>query len=213
MRSCHDAIFCSFGIKKPYIAYHRQNSCGSGQFTLSQKFIKAVSLNAGISNKERLTLCLIERYIYNKIYQVILGSQDAKHLLELKRVERLCEDSCGIIIDVSVKFNKKQLLPTLVKITFDTVSSIETISQSNLTPREMLNAIPRDYTKYYEVYAKEPNSNIVECDKIQNGVYYAKTQTFKKKERWTETIPPKKRVHVKPLSASVLAYFERKRAK
>jgi hypothetical protein len=89
---------------------------------LSTKFKRPLSLESRIQNISRLRLCFIERDIYNQIYKKILGSQDAKHLLELEHTTRLLEDTQGYPMHVLVEFDTKTALPFKLTLKYCTLS-------------------------------------------------------------------------------------------
>ena len=235
LQSCHDIIFGAMDIRKPAIAfdhhvtrifkefvkgityfkpekiathaaagareepiYHRKRSCGTGLLSLKAKFQKPVSEGTASANRDRLRICYIERQIYNQIYQFVLTLQNIPHKLELDKTERLCDRLCGVSISVDVTFDKEVKLPNFVKITYSTTLD------RKLTRIERLELCD---TNHCETFAKNPNSGVVDCQKIQNGVYYTKRQTYAKEAPWMPKVQARTRPRIEPLDPSVTKYF------
>lgn len=105
-------------------AYHRPDSCGRKDIDFLTKFQKK-------NNVQALRMCIIERKIYDHIYEHILYKQDAGHLLELHRLERLYLDHTLQKIDVTVHF-KNDIVPYLLIVrTYrkDNLISVETFDK------------------------------------------------------------------------------------
>jgi hypothetical protein len=208
-RSAHDTIFASLDIKRPVIKfkqlptlvfteflkgityfktdiiyetpiYHRSNSCSTGTLTIRDKFGRKTiySDEAALTNISYIQRCYIERQIYNEIFKSILYKQDVSHLKELETIKRLYD----------TKVHNNSL--TLIVNHYDPPAYIHPtqlhISYSNT---------------HKEIYIKQPLSNIVLCEKQENGVMYHKTQTFEKEMPWLiGPLSYKDKYKIKPLS-------------
>lgn len=71
-----------------YPNYHRDASCGSKNQKSYQRFVKTLY---GPKNDEYIKRCLIERLIYDKLYEGHLRLQDIAHTYELQEVKILYE--------------------------------------------------------------------------------------------------------------------------
>lgn len=217
-RSSHYTIFASLDIKRPIMKfkylptmvfteflkgityfktdniyetpiYHRSNSCGTGSLTIREKFAKkkGYSNDDALTNIEYIRRCYLERQIYNDIFKSILYRQDIAHLKELEAIKRLYE-------------NKKP--KSNLKVSVSHYEQPAYIHPTKLVIYEDYQIIPSDPNKnYYELYLKEPMSNIVRCEKGDNGKLYHKFQTFEKEMPWLEgPLDFREKNKIKPLT-------------
>ena len=151
--------------------YHRKDSCGTGKKTISDKFKEQYSIDKLVSKKEHMRNCYIERLMYSNIYLYTLHAQDIAHNDELQLMERLYDQVYNDFINIKIVYEKR----TPVEINILTNSKINY----------------NDFYQIVEQYIKEPNSNIVKCNKtVTHGDLpikkYYKIQTFDKEEEWIE---------------------------
>ena len=90
-----------------YPPYHRLDSCGSSTLDFMTKFTVRDSMSKqtikGIQDAVRT--CYIERKLFDKIYTLLVGRQDARHLVELRNMERLYQDyfpDHHLIVDIDM---------------------------------------------------------------------------------------------------------------
>ncbi len=149
--------------------YHRNASCGSKQLTSTQRFKKETY---GPDKHKFIYRCLLERLIYDRIYQNTLRMQDLGHKVELEIVQRIYDK---YFPDRSLK---------IIGFYYDDEYPI------NLE----IGIYNKDKLIEKKTYTKELINNLyknnVECTKEDylNNKYYEKIQTFDKKEVWTESI-------------------------
>ena len=103
-------------IQKP--SYHRPGSCGSKALDYMLKFgrLETDTREERKAKLDALKMCIIERKIYDQIYECILHQQNIGHLMEIHNLERLYMDYTSSTIDVNVHF-KDEVMPYLVIVT------------------------------------------------------------------------------------------------
>jgi hypothetical protein len=156
--------------------YHRDNSCGSKDQTVSEKFaMNPVDTKAEIERKKKaLQTCYIDRLMYNSIYIHVLHRQEVRHLQELKEVEKLWQDyNPGWRIDVQVGYDDNSGEPNIVAIYYE-------------HGKNMLDE---------EIYMKSGYGGEIECERkeyklsVRRSPFliarYYKTQTFEKELPWS----------------------------
>jgi len=93
-------------IGKP--AYHRAASCGPDKIT-TQQYRKENLTCAGVDEAKELirrrrnvSNCYIERIIYDRLYNNIVGEQNFKHRMQKFQVEREMFESCFHFADIAL---------------------------------------------------------------------------------------------------------------
>lgn len=148
--------------------YHRNASCGSGNQRSSFRFSRTLF---GPRMDEYVKRCLIERLIYDRIYEHTLRLQDLGHKKELQNVTIMYD---SYFPNLSIKINtidfSENGYPTYVSVGF----------------------YNNDVLVIEETYSKDIGDNDVFCTKtdIANNQYYEKIQTFSRVENWIELPRP-----------------------
>ena len=138
-RSAHDTILGSLDIKRPGskfrrlptkvftefikgITYFATDSVRErpSELQIKEKFRREHGYfeNSANDNREHLKTCLIERMIYNCIYEAILHKQDLAHLQELEEISDLFPNS-NIHVSVSHYQGTPQIYPTHLLLIMD----------------------------------------------------------------------------------------------
>lgn len=146
--------------------YHRNASCGSKSIDSNIKFSKTLY---GPDKSKYVKRCVVERQIYNIIYNQIIGFQDLGHSLELEKVQRIYEKYFPMTFMV-VKILKFQ------KDKYPVILQIEMIKDTHVLEVET----------YEKLYNDDEYDTTVICnriDKVKN-VSYIKHQTFDKYVEW-----------------------------
>jgi len=68
--------------------YHRNSSCGSNRITSDIRFTK---MQYAQDKSKYIQRCYFERYMYDRIYNNIIGMQDIGHMNELQLITRIYE--------------------------------------------------------------------------------------------------------------------------
>ena len=151
--------------------YHRDKSCGSRTQTVENKFTIPNRVSKKVQNQTESAIvrCLIERLCYDRLYMHILHEQDAPHLEELMRMQRIMIDT---------------LPSTEILCSFQYVNQIYPIAleiqkKTNVSG----NSVVESYTK------TSWDSLRVKCEKTvySNKVaiqYFLKEQSFGKEMPW-----------------------------
>ena len=155
--------------------YHRKESCGSKQYNAYTKFYKRDTNKYKniMFRKASSRICYIERYIYNVIYNLYFKEQDSRHRVELKKMERICQNYNYNNMKINVIFDKKIPIGLVIEngnreieYYYKTYNIVDTSSTNN---------------DIFKIQYKKP----VKCIKcVNNTLVYKKTQSFQKKEQW-----------------------------
>lgn len=145
--------------------YHRDASCGSSGLKSYQRFVKTLY---GPQKNEYIKRCLIERLIYDRLYEDSLRLQDLEHKYELQEVNKLYEKyfpNMSLRVKV-ITYDKDSERPNYV--------SIEYHNKIGLAVREE--------------YSKPNDDGVVYCHKrdFQNDEYFEKMQTFSSNSVWNK---------------------------
>lgn len=148
--------------------YHRNASCGSARMGSAFRFSKTLF---GPRMDEYIKRCLIERLMYDRIYEHTLRLQDIGHKKELQNITIIYDK---YFPNLSVKINaidySENGHPTYVSIGY----------------------YNKDSLVIEETFSKDIGDTDVFCTKTdyKNNKYYEKKQTFSKVEDWTELSKP-----------------------
>lgn len=125
-------------------SYHREGSCGSKTVNYTTKFTYLPNDTKEVRERKVAALkqCLIERKIYNDIYNHILHEQDGYHMVELAALERLFMDYTQTTIQTRVRY-KQDYMPYLVLI--DTFKNGFMISTASYTRTVNEDVIHKEY--------------------------------------------------------------------
>lgn len=168
-------------------AYHRLTSCGhwtKGQNPKISEDYENKNLKCdptlGKDELERrrrnIWTCLIERLIYGQLYEFYVGVQDSKHLINELHVTRSLFESCFAITNIYIEnvkvfFNKTQLVPESVIITYKTPKHKVTETYT----REYTGS---NYTLSVDVICKKEVAPASGYPRNGPGDVYAKTQSY-----------------------------------
>ena len=140
--------------------YHRNSSCENSTITKSINFTCEKN-----KKKQYVKRCYLERLIFDKIYAEILHEQNIEHYVELKRVERIFQDTWpNESIQINLSY-KSYLYPINMLITYDNGQTIT---------RET----------YRRTYTNNQYVSNISCKQIKDGKVYEKTQTFDSETSW-----------------------------
>lgn len=146
--------------------YHRTNSCGKAdkehftQFEIQD----GDDVNTQKHKKNALIQCYIDRLIYNEIYTYILHEQDARHLYEVKILERMVSKYVTINLKLKLSYTKP------IKLMIDVF---------------MFRNVPI----YREVYTKYKDGRVLAIRVETNEKYRFKVQTYHQKTEWSSIMP------------------------
>lgn len=193
-RAQHDVFFTSIGMKRPstrfsHVAtkifnefvkgityfesntlvanpvYHRDESCGVAGVPANAKFVvDLLDTQLVQERKKKITkMCYLERLVYNDIYKNVFNFQDSGHLYELHMMEKLFEKYNPTVNSfyIHIKYSEDSMYPVYLAIT-----------------------IKRSFHTESEEYVKLWKSNIIQCSKTVNDLFFDKVQTFQKEEPW-----------------------------
>lgn len=148
--------------------YHRNASCGSANLGSAFRFSKTLF---GPNMEEYVKRCLIERLIYDRIYEHTLRLQDLGHKKELQSVTIIYD---SYFPNLSVRINT-------IDYSVDGQPTYVSIGYYN-----------NDSLVIEETYSKDVGDSDVFCTKTnhKNNKYYEKIQTFSRVEDWIELPQP-----------------------
>lgn len=134
--------------------YHRDPSCGHKDVAYLVKFqyLPSDTPQRRKEKLEALQLCIVERKIYNKIYEQILHQQDIGHLGEIMNLDRLYFDYTSTEIQVDVSF-ENDVLPYLAILTI--VKNKQMITRISYEKRPNGDVIVEKYKHHVETERKQ----------------------------------------------------------
>lgn len=144
-----------------YPIYHRDISCGSSQQTSEHRF-KQTKYGPMLHNQ--IQRCLIERLLYDDIYQKTIGFQDLGHSYELETVKRIY-DKYFPKNSIKVSVNYLQDIPYMITIKY------------NVSHKE----------RYIKTLNDSGYDMQIDCKQWKDGNYNVKTQTYNLEEKWRST--------------------------
>ncbi len=148
--------------------YHRNSSCGSSRVVSNFRFTKTLF---GPNMSEYVKRCLIERLLYDRIYEHTLRLQNIGHKKELQSVTIIYD---SYFPSLSLKINQIDFSdcghPTYVSIGY----------------------YNKDVLVIEETFTKGVGETDVYCTKTdyKNDKYYEKLQTFSNVESWMDVPKP-----------------------
>lgn len=150
--------------------YHRSISCGPKTLESQTKFREKDINSKQIKDMKMsyLKRCLIERLIYDEIYNHVLHQQDLGHMLELQKVKRLYQDTFGFESFVITLRYMKSIYPITL--------TINTYNYDNLVCTETFRKNIKDFAYKDEVSCER--HDVIRKEK------YEKIQTFSEESPW-----------------------------